>query len=61
LRGVHNYTQQYERRLAKIKAQGGLREELTSDLKAKVPDVVHPVIRTHPSPAGNAFMSASRS
>jgi taurine dioxygenase len=48
LRGVHNYTQQYERRLAKIKAQGGIREELTGDLKAKVPDVVHPVIRTHP-------------
>jgi taurine dioxygenase len=48
LRGVHNYTQQYERRLAKIKAQGGVREELTTDLKAKVPDVVHPVIRTHP-------------
>ena len=46
--GVHNYTQQYERRLAKIKAQGGVREELTGSLKAKVPDVVHPVIRTHP-------------
>jgi taurine dioxygenase len=48
LKGVHNYTQQYERRLAKVKAQGGQREELTQDLKAKVPDVVHPVIRTHP-------------
>ena len=46
--GVHTYTQQNERRLAKIKAQGGVREELTGSLKAKVPDVVHPVIRTHP-------------
>ena len=46
--GVHNYTLQYERHLAKIKAQGGQREEMTGELKSKVPDVVHPVIRTHP-------------
>jgi len=48
LQGVHNYTIQYERRLAKVKAQGGQREELTGELKSKVPDVVHPVVVTHP-------------
>jgi len=48
LEAVHNYTAQYERRLAKVKAAGGQREELTADLRAKVPDVIHPVIRRHP-------------
>jgi taurine dioxygenase len=48
LSGVHNYTAQYERRLAKMKAQGLRREELTDEMRAKVPDVVHPVVRTHP-------------
>jgi taurine dioxygenase len=48
LSGVHNYTAQYERRLAKMKAQGLQREELTDDMRAKVPDVVHPVVRRHP-------------
>jgi taurine dioxygenase len=48
LQAVHNYTMQYERRLAKVKAQGGQREELTPEMRAKVPDVVHPVIRPHP-------------
>ena len=45
---VHNYTIQYERRLAKVRAHGDTRESLTSDLKAKVPDVDHPVIMKHP-------------
>lgn len=48
LEALHNYTAQYERRLAKLKAQGGQREELTDELRAKVPDVVHPVVRPHP-------------
>lgn len=48
LEAVHNYTAQYERRLAKMKAAGGSREELTPELRAKVPDVIHPVIRRHP-------------
>jgi taurine dioxygenase len=46
--GVHNYTIQYERRLQKVKAKGDTREELTSDLRSKVPDVDHPVILKHP-------------
>ena len=48
LSGVHNYTAQYERRLAKMRAQGLQREELTDEMRAKVPDVVHPVVRPHP-------------
>jgi len=48
LQAVHNYTAQYERRLAKMRAQGLQREELTPQMRAKVPDVVHPVIRPHP-------------
>ena len=48
LSAVHNYTAQYERRLAKLKAQGIQREELTDEMRAKVPDVVHPVVRAHP-------------
>jgi taurine dioxygenase len=48
LSAVHNYTAQYEKRLAKLKAQGVQREELTDEMRAKVPDVVHPVVRPHP-------------
>ena len=48
LSGVHNYTAQYEKRLAKMKAQGLQREELTDEMRNKVPDVVHPVVRPHP-------------
>jgi taurine dioxygenase len=48
LRAVHNYTIQYERRLEKIRAQGGKREELSAQAKAQVPDVVHPVVLRHP-------------
>ena len=48
LEAVHNYTAQYERRLAKMKAAGAIREELTPEMRAKVPDVIHPVIRRHP-------------
>lgn len=38
LKGVHNYTQQYERRLAKVKQEGITREGMTSKFKSKVPD-----------------------
>lgn len=48
LEGVHNYSIQYERRLAKIKAQGGQRAELDETTKSKVPEVAHPVFRPHP-------------
>ncbi len=48
LQAVHNYTLQYERRLAKMRGQGMQREDLTPEMRAKVPDVVHPVIRPHP-------------
>jgi len=49
LKAVHNFTVQYERRLAKAKANGEQRPELTQESKAKVPDMHHPVIRTHPT------------
>lgn len=48
LEGVHNYSIQYERRLAKIKAAGGQRAELDETTKSKVPPVAHPVFRPHP-------------
>jgi taurine dioxygenase len=48
LQAVHNYTAQYERRLARMRAEGMQREDLTPELRAKVPDILHPVIRPHP-------------
>lgn len=45
---VHNYTQQYERRRARILAEGGQREAMDDRFRSSVPDVTHPVIRAHP-------------
>lgn len=47
LNAVHNFTLQYERRREKAKAKGDVREEVKS-LPKPVPDMIHPVIRTHP-------------
>lgn len=48
LHAVHNYMLQYERRLARMRAQGGDRAEFSAEQKAAVPDVVHPVVMRHP-------------
>jgi len=48
LSAVHNYTQQYERRLARVRAQGGQRDDLPASARAQVPDVIHPVVMRHP-------------
>ncbi|MCA3070279.1 MAG: TauD/TfdA family dioxygenase [Rhodocyclaceae bacterium] len=48
LEAVHDYTVQYERRLAKVRAAGGQRADLDGGTRAKVVPVVHPVIRRHP-------------
>ena len=48
LQAVHDYTVQYERRLAKVRAAGGQRAALDSSTREKVAPVVHPVIRRHP-------------
>jgi taurine dioxygenase len=47
LKAVHNFTLQYERRRAKAQAQGDVRENV-GNLPKPVPDMVHPVARTHP-------------
>ena len=44
LKATHNYTARYER----MKEGGGTRVQLEEDQKKAVPDVVHPVVRTHP-------------
>ena len=43
LRATHSYTARYTRM-----QKGGKRVELEEDQKKAVPDVVHPVVRTHP-------------
>jgi taurine dioxygenase len=48
LQAVHDYTVQYERRLAKVRAAGGQRAALDSSTRERVAPVVHPVIRRHP-------------
>ena len=49
LHAVHSFTVQYERRLADARARGEQRPALTSERKAKMPDMQHPVVRTHPA------------
>ena len=44
LRATHNYNARYTR----MQARGGTRVELDEDQKKAVPEVVHPVVRTHP-------------
>jgi taurine dioxygenase len=46
--GVHNYMIQYERRLARMRAQGDERADLSADARASVPEVTHPVVMRHP-------------
>ena len=48
LTGVHSYTKQFNERLEKKKQIGEAREGLSKDQLASVPDITHPVIRTHP-------------
>src|SRR5262249_44013929 len=48
LKSIHSYVGQYNRRAEKIRANGGLRDNLTAEQQEKVPDVAHPIIRTHP-------------
>jgi taurine dioxygenase len=43
LKATHSYTARYERM-----EQGGKRVKLEEDQKKAVPEVVHPVVRTHP-------------
>jgi taurine dioxygenase len=45
LKAVHNLAQRY----AGDRMQGSTRKQLTAEQKAKNPDRVHPVIRTHPN------------
>ena len=44
LKARHSYTARYER----MKQKGGARVDLDDDQKKAVPEVVHPVVRTHP-------------
>ena len=44
LSATHNYNARY----ARMQRQGGTRTELDEDQKKAVPEVVHPVVRTHP-------------
>lgn len=48
LKGVHSYTKQFTERMQKKKQIGEAREDLSKDQLASVPDVMHPMIRTHP-------------
>ena len=43
LKATHSYTARYQRM-----QQGGSRVELDEDQKKAVPEVVHPIVRTHP-------------
>lgn len=44
LRAIHDYTHAYETYFSKLKE----RPPLTEEIKAKVPPVEHPIVRTHP-------------
>jgi taurine dioxygenase len=44
LRATHSYNARY----TKMQQKGGTRTELDDDQKKSVPEVVHPVVRTHP-------------
>jgi taurine dioxygenase len=44
LKAVHRYGDRYDR----MKASGGVRDALSDEQRRQTPDVVHPVVRTHP-------------
>jgi taurine dioxygenase len=44
LRAIHRYGDRYER----MKSAGGVRTELSAEQRQQVPEVTHPVVRTHP-------------
>jgi taurine dioxygenase len=44
LRAIHRYGDRYER----MKSQGGVRVELSEEQRRQVPEVTHPLVRTHP-------------
>jgi taurine dioxygenase len=48
LKAIHSYVGQYQARAAKIRQAGGVREDLSEEQQKKVPDVSHPIVRTHP-------------
>lgn len=48
LKGIHSYTQQFNERMKKKREIGEAREDLSKEQLASVPEVLHPVIRTHP-------------
>jgi taurine dioxygenase len=48
LKAIHSYAGQYDRRAERIRKAGGVRENLTEEQKKRIPDVAHPIIRTHP-------------
>jgi len=47
LRAVHSYTDRYER-MRQANQGASQRAPLTEDQKKQVPDVAHPIVRTHP-------------
>lgn len=44
LKAVHRYGDRYDR----MQASGGVRDALNAEQRHQTPDVVHPVVRTHP-------------
>jgi taurine dioxygenase len=44
LRAIHRYGDRYER----MKSEGGVRTALSDEQRRQVPEVTHPVVRTHP-------------
>jgi taurine dioxygenase len=48
LKAVHGYSHQFNERLKKKREMGEERQGLTKEQIALVPEVVHPVVRTHP-------------
>lgn len=48
LHGIHSYTKQFNERMQKKREAGEAREDLSKDQLASVPEVLHPIVRTHP-------------
>jgi taurine dioxygenase len=48
LKGIHSYTKQFNERMERKRAIGESREDLSKDQLASVPEVRHPIVRTHP-------------
>lgn len=49
LKAVHRFGDQYRERLAQAKNAGVARLDLDADQIASVPEVIHPIVRTHPT------------